>query len=398
MNGTFNLLSMIFIFGALQGFFLSILLFVKYRNLKANRILVWLILLYSLFIVQNYLFSQQNLSLKYPYILMLLDGFPLLFGPLHLMYVGLLTDTRMSFAKIRWFHFLPFILFRLYYLQVFFIPKEELLNIFAQIDAGNIPFHILLSGTITAVQGLVYMTAALFVLREYAEKIKLTFSSLDKINLSYLRFFTFLALFVWLIVLLDNIFIVTGKDAQWSSASIPFLTSVYVYAIGYIGMFKSEIFTQSSIIENIHDAQSLSRKETSSSLDNQKYRKSGLTPEKANGYLKTIQRAMVDDKMFTDPEITLSDFSRSVGISSYYISEIINTRLNQNFFDFVNHYRINKVKEDLLDESKSYLTILGIAMDAGFSSKSGFNAIFKRMTGKTPSEYRNEKRPVLLKS
>mgnify|MGYP002750193505 CR=1 FL=1 len=99
---------------------------------------------------------------------------------------------------------------------------------------------------------------------------------------------------------------------------------------------------------------------------------------------------MEKEQIYTDPEITLKDLSEKVGTSSHNISEIINTKLNQNFFDFINHYRVQRVKLDLVDKNKNHLTLFGIAIEAGFNSKSGFNAIFKRYTGKTPSEYRRQ--------
>ena len=64
--------------------------------------------------------------------------------------------------------------------------------------------------------------------------------------------------------------------------------------------------------------------------------------------------------------------------------------LNQNFFDYVNHFRVEKVKKDVSNVKKGHLKLLSIAMDAGFNSKSLFNAIFKKHTGMTPSEYREK--------
>jgi AraC-like DNA-binding protein len=93
---------------------------------------------------------------------------------------------------------------------------------------------------------------------------------------------------------------------------------------------------------------------------------------------------------YADAEITLRDVSEHLGLSPHNISEVINSRMNQNFYDFINRYRIEKVKKDLLDRSKQHLTILGIAFDAGFNSKSGFNSIFKRFTGRTPGEFRDQ--------
>ncbi len=69
-------------------------------------------------------------------------------------------------------------------------------------------------------------------------------------------------------------------------------------------------------------------------------------------------------------------------------SEVINTQLKLKFFDYINQYRVEQVKKDLLDPQKQNLTFLSIGIDAGFNSKSSFNAIFKKHSGKTPSEFR----------
>ena len=122
----------------------------------------------------------------------------------------------------------------------------------------------------------------------------------------------------------------------------------------------------------------------------QKYQKSGLTEEQADEYLEKLKFIMENEQLYTDPDITLRDLSEKTGTSTHNISEVINTRLNQNYFDFINHYRVKRVKEDLIDKSKDHLTLFGIAIESGFNSKSGFNAIFKRYTGKTPSEYRKQ--------
>ena len=97
---------------------------------------------------------------------------------------------------------------------------------------------------------------------------------------------------------------------------------------------------------------------------------------------------MSEDKPYLNSDLTLNDLSEKLEISSHNLSEILNTQLNQNFFDFVNQYRIDEVKKNLADQKMDHLTLLSIAFDAGFNSKSGFNAIFKRYTNLTPSQYR----------
>jgi AraC-like DNA-binding protein len=265
-------------------------------------------------------------------------------------------------------------------------------NIIMQVEQNNPPLHLLISGVAVAVQGLIYVIVALFVFREYLQKIKLTFSTIEKINLNWLKYFTIMALFVWIIVFGEEISRIISIDTGAISFLVPVLTSIFVYATGYIGMFKTEIFQQYDIYNNIHAIQDMTVAFNSSREEidtTSKYQKSGLSPEKADEYLNRLKKLMEEDEIYTNADITLKDLSEHLDTSTHNISEVINTRLNQNFFDFINRYRIEKVKKDLLDKSKEHYTLFAIAVDAGFNSKSGFNAIFKRYTGKTPSEFRN---------
>ena len=99
---------------------------------------------------------------------------------------------------------------------------------------------------------------------------------------------------------------------------------------------------------------------------------------------------MEEKKPYTDSNLSLHQLAEMLDMTPHNLSEVINTGLNQNFFDFVNQYRVENVKRDVTDEQKGHLKLLSIALDAGFNSKSSFNAIFKKHTGMTPSEYREK--------
>jgi AraC-like DNA-binding protein len=394
MEFSVSIIEIILLLGAIQGVFLSILLFTKYNMHPANKYLGFLILFFSLFIF-NFLYSNiDSVIQNYPHTTLILGGLPFLFGPLHLIYIGELTESRFKFDQFHWLHFLPFILYKIYYLQAFFISGDELTNIINRIDQNILPLHITISNIVVAIIGFSYMIKALGVFNRYYEKIRHTFSSLDKINLKWLRFFTYVALFVWSIVFIRSGLMLMEITLDFLAPLVPLLTSLFVYAIGYIGMSKTEIFVQPDISENISQADELASEldEAKATLTSevQKYRKSGLTEQKAEEYLQKIKSLMEKEHIYTDPDITLRDLSAMIGASTHNISEVINTRLNQNFFDFINHYRVQKVKKDLVDKNKDHLTLFGIAIEAGFNSKSGFNAIFKRYTDKTPSEYRKQ--------
>ena len=332
-------------------------------------------------------YLRQN----HPHWLMTFSGLPFLFGPLHMIYVAELTDSHIRFSRMHWYHFLPLILYKLYYLQVYFLSKEELYTIFEQIRQNHKPFHIVVSGLLVAVVGIVYVLIALIVFRRYSNKIRNVYAALEKVNLYWLRFFTFAALFVWTIVLIENISTALGFNTEPYFQIVPILTSIFIYATGYIGIYKSEIFEQLETRSNLRQAHEIEEQKLQVPGE-KKYEKSGLTPEKAVESLKKLDDLMEQDRPFLNPNLTLNDLSDKLGISSHNLSEILNTQLHQNFFDFVNKYRVEEVKTKLEDKRNDHLTLLSIALDAGFNSKSGFNLIFKKYLGLTPSEYRQRVR------
>ena len=119
-----------------------------------------------------------------------------------------------------------------------------------------------------------------------------------------------------------------------------------------------------------------------------RYEKSGLKEEAAENYFRQIIEFMAVEKPYTDPDLTINSLSEKTGIPRHYLTQIINEMLNKNFFTFVNEYRIIEVKEKLLQEKYSEYSILRIAYESGFNSKSTFNCIFKKLTGITPTQYR----------
>lgn len=101
------------------------------------------------------------------------------------------------------------------------------------------------------------------------------------------------------------------------------------------------------------------------------------------------------EQVFTDPKLTLPALSNKLSINSRYLSQVINENLGQNFYDFVNSYRIEEAKKKLLDPEKDKYTIESIAFEVGFNSKAAFYSTFKKQTCMTPSQFRLlKKRPL----
>jgi tetratricopeptide (TPR) repeat protein len=121
--------------------------------------------------------------------------------------------------------------------------------------------------------------------------------------------------------------------------------------------------------------------------DRKKYERSTLSETQAAQYLESLLAYMEEEEAYLDPDLTIKELSEQLSIPARDLSQVINERLNQNFNDFVNHYRIEKAKELLLKKC-SDSTILDVAFDSGFNSKSSFNTLFKKFTKYTPSQYK----------
>jgi AraC-like DNA-binding protein len=110
-------------------------------------------------------------------------------------------------------------------------------------------------------------------------------------------------------------------------------------------------------------------------------------PEVGLDQLDRLKRAMTDDGLYRNPTLTLADLAAHVGLSAAAVSARLNAGLGQSFNEFVNGYRIEDVKRRLGTPDVERLTILGLAYEAGFNSKTTFNRVFKELTGVSPKEY-----------
>jgi len=101
-----------------------------------------------------------------------------------------------------------------------------------------------------------------------------------------------------------------------------------------------------------------------------------------------LKQAMVKDKLYLNPNLSLSQLAYHINIPPYYLSMIFKF-LNTNFYDYINSYRVKEVIEKLSDEKNDKYNIVALAFESGFNSKASFQRIFKNHTGMTPTEYKN---------
>ncbi len=118
-----------------------------------------------------------------------------------------------------------------------------------------------------------------------------------------------------------------------------------------------------------------------------KYQKSGIEEADLIKYEDKIVKYMKKSKPYLNAELSLEDLAKQTGIPKHHLTQTLNNKIEKSFYQFINEYRIEEAKQKLKNE-KEEVSMLSLAFDVGFNSKSSFNNNFKKLTGHTPSSYK----------
>ncbi len=121
--------------------------------------------------------------------------------------------------------------------------------------------------------------------------------------------------------------------------------------------------------------------------DRKKYKKSGLTPEQSGKIVADLDNEIKSKKLFLNAQLTLSDIAEAIDVSTNSVSQALNENLGKNFYEYINSFRLEYFIELFKNPKYNQFTMLSIAYESGFNSKSTFNAFFKKSMGKSPREY-----------
>lgn len=359
------------------GIFISLFQFVLLLNKKSkslpDTILAGWMLVIAIHLTNYYLYSEGYWEI-YPHIIGVTVPLPFFYGPLLYLYIYYSIHFNHRLRKKDYLHFLPVAATYLYMSRFYFFYSEEEKRM---VDRGvTDDFEIFSAVLIVAilVSGITYSVYANRLLKRHRLLIENNFSNTERINLNWLRSF------IWgiVIIFLTVMMVLLTRDVM--GFQYPFnpdyiFYSILVFAIlslGYFGIRHQNIFTDNMVVE-------IEEKEKAS------YQKSSLKEEVAREKHGALSSFMTDQKPYLDPNLTLNSLAQSLDIPPHHLSQIINQFEGQNFNDFVNKYRV----EEFIERASrvSHLSFLGIALDAGFNSKSTFNTVFKKHKGETPSQY-----------
>lgn len=356
-----------------ESFLLSFLLYFHplKENAKANKWLSLFAFVLGTFFAGNYL-ADNGLSKSYVSIVKLLNSLQFLLAPS--LYISILYFVNPTGKfKIRyWLHFLPFLLFAA--IDIVFWGKESISTV-TLFEIGETDFFV---RDLLPFQLLAYLFVSYLTLEKHKRSIELITSSTQNINLNWLKLLlliSVLPLFFWI------------NDAL---GFLPFLVNLnrpiyasFIFFIAYSAMKQVAIFPYEDkdlgeISEVINETNKTKR----------------LSDQQIAEFSARLDDLMTNERIFLENELNLAMVSDKLGISIHDTSYLINEVKGDNFYNFINCYRVEEAKR-LLDAGKlDKFNMLGIAFESGFNSKTTFNTAFKKIVGISPSEYTKKQKTL----
>lgn len=328
-------------------------------------------------VASHFIELNDLIYVHFPKLHYIIFPFRYLYVPLLFLYVLSFTRKDFKISYIDNLHFAPFFLMYLLFIFKYIVTDPNLLRDYLQTDHLFNSAEHRIYNLLELIQFLFYAAISLLALKNYVENIKNRFSSIERINLSWLKFVV-LGFIIWKSSLFINSILWTNFQY-----SIP----VYVFIILYILaeiiflLFLSIMFLKGLKQPEVFLVNNWSR-------SNRKYEKILLSDVRKEEYKNRLLQYMEKEKPYLESSLGLQELAQRLSIPSHHLSQVLNTTLMQNFFNFINSYRIKESKRIISEDNCNKKTILKILYESGFNSKSVFNTAFKKHTGMTPSQFR----------
>lgn len=278
-----------------------------------------------------------------------------------LLYMYMYQTINKPYIKMLSYVFLP--LFVVYALLLFFVGLEDMFWI------------------VDGIQFLMEITLYVLILKKlYGLQSELNdfYSELENKRLSWIKAIVYISLMFMVFDIVELVFDIQEESEVYLNAVSAILSFIMVYWVAYNGFSQSEIFQASLFRENI-DTQSMGSVEENAVVSE--------VAQKDKKIFDTIKRTIENEKIYANPELNLRTLSEALQIKEKELSRLINSCTETNFYHFINGFRVQEFKRLVKTDKAQQLSILGLAQEAGFSSRSTFYNTFKTMEGMTPKQY-----------
>jgi AraC-like DNA-binding protein len=349
----------------------------KRKKLRADKFLIFYLV--ASVLGEGYGFLERTEWMQHSYWMLLGRGLYLIYSPLFFMYVYALTHEG---HVPRWLFgvavapLLAYIVhFFYYYGWVFDNHTLEVKSGLLYIN-GVVSWSWLLFVVLMIVIEPIYLIWFYRVLRSYRLRILDSVSNTDRIHLNWVRVLFYLHLLI-VILLVPVSLLALGQNKvsmNFFQMTIEITSLFFFFVLGYYG------FNQTTVFANVEV-------KSPDPIKSVGYERSGLSDEQAAQHHRQLLAIMKEKRPYLNGELSAQELAQLVGISTHQLSQVLNTIQQESYFDFVNRYRVDEVKARLQNKDYAHLTLLGIALDSGFNSKTSFNTIFKKFTGQTPSQF-----------
>jgi AraC-like DNA-binding protein len=376
-------MDIIYLLGTSQAFFLAILAFFKRNKSTGDYILAsWLVFM-GLHLLYYYL-RTTGIIFQYPHLLGIGFCFPMLQGPFMFVYVLVMINKSGRFKPEYWLHGIPFIIFSLYFISDFYFLSADEKIAYYEMQSSNPTTVAKLTELLNVFLGPAYVIWSLFKLRKHKKNIEDNFSYTEQLNLNWLKYVLGGLGLVWLKVVFVSVLGGFPVFSEGLGGHIIYISvTIAVFFLGFFGIRQQAIYRHVQGIKEKKKVKKIRNPINNDAL----YKHSGLKKADSELYLKELLNYMENEKPYLNNRLGLKDVAEYLNISVHHLSQVINEQLGKNFFDFVNDYRVKEVKSLLRNPKYKQFTLLAIAYDSGFNSKSSFNSVFKKITGLTPSNY-----------
>ena len=358
--------------GISQSFFAGIVIATKKPMTIADRLMSALLFMICLEMIFALINSTGLNMYSFPFI-------TFTYGPLQYLYVLFITQPQRKFNWFSLLHFIPFagfftvsVIFRAQPLvgdlRIFMVPDK----LFSLRIVYSISFFLSIT---------IYSVLTFFSIWKHQKNLKnLVSYSSGVMTLNWLKFLSIGFYVSYFILFILGGLNIIGNYIPFDPYFIIFgFITIFSFAFSFYSIRQPVIFGQEAL------------EYTEERKEPERYSKSGLKDDQATDILKSLIEVVEKEKVYLDRDLTIQNLSMRTGIPRHHITQVLNEKHGRNFFTFINEYRVNEVLRRFSDPKYNNYTILAIAFDSGFNSKTTFNSIFKSMTGKTPSQYRVEK-------